>query len=396
MSRAKHSNYIPTDLYFEIFSRLPSKSIARSRCVSKLWESMLSSPSFTELFLTRSSTRPRLLFAIKRSREWRFFSSPQYPYDNEKSSLQVAATDYNVKLSGRSLYKSTCMCSFTSGLLCFPNVPILGGRYTECVICNPTTRQHVILPILKTGMKSKLFLGFDPIGKRYKVLLLVEDWGSHSTNSYSDYSETVHYIMTLGTRKMSWRKIPYHSEVVLYPLNKGICINGVLYYSGRQHETMTFVIVCFDVRSETFKFVDASCFNKRPDITLVNYKGKLGVIYWMSDDLCVWILEDVEKPEWSKFVYSFAGRLDSKFCYVIGMTSRGEIVCSGEDKFDEPVRFLYFDPERDTVKIVHIQGLKYRSMVYTFVDHVEDLNVNDVKPITSRMQWLDIISEKAI
>ncbi|XP_023633357.1 putative F-box protein At2g16220 [Capsella rubella] len=248
MSRAKHSNYIPTDLYFEIFSRSPPKSIARSRCVSKLWKSMLSSPSFKELFLTRSWARPRLLFAIKRSHEWRFFSSPQYPYDDEKSSLQVAATDLHVKLSGKSLYKSTCMCSFTSGLLCFPNKPISG------------------------------------------------------------------------------------------------------------------------IRSEKFKFVDASCFDTEPDITLVNYK------------------EDVEKHEWSKYVHSFGGRLDSKFCDVIGMTSTGEIVCSGEGKFDEPIRFLYFDPERDTVKIVQIQGLKYRSMVYTFVDHVEDLNVNDVKPLKSSLR----------
>ncbi|CAA7045649.1 unnamed protein product [Microthlaspi erraticum] len=56
---------IPTDLIIEIFSRLPGKSIARFRCLSKLWSSTLRRPFFTELFLTRSSGRPRLLFVLK-------------------------------------------------------------------------------------------------------------------------------------------------------------------------------------------------------------------------------------------------------------------------------------------------------------------------------------------
>ncbi|VVA93158.1 unnamed protein product [Arabis nemorensis] len=78
MKRSKeNSKSFPIDLILEILSRLPAKSTGRFRCVSKLWSSMLHRPYFTELFMTRSVSRPRLLFALEEPDEWRFFSLPQ-------------------------------------------------------------------------------------------------------------------------------------------------------------------------------------------------------------------------------------------------------------------------------------------------------------------------------
>ncbi|CAL9216908.1 unnamed protein product, partial [Arabidopsis halleri] len=64
------------DLFLEIFSRLPTYSVGRSRCVSKQWASILGRQDFTELFLTKSSTRPRLLFALQpyHGGEWLLYS----------------------------------------------------------------------------------------------------------------------------------------------------------------------------------------------------------------------------------------------------------------------------------------------------------------------------------
>ena len=65
--------------------------------------------------------------------------------------------------------------------------------------------------------------------------------------------------------------------------------------------TSSYVIVCFDVRSEKFKFIYPKSLCE-----LINCKSKLGVIYNddFTDDsteLRVWVLEDVEKQEWSKY-----------------------------------------------------------------------------------------------
>ncbi|KAJ4896765.1 F-box domain protein [Raphanus sativus] len=56
----EYSN-LPVDLLIDIFLRVSSKAIARLRCVSKLWSSILRRQDFTELFLTKSLTLPRLL-----------------------------------------------------------------------------------------------------------------------------------------------------------------------------------------------------------------------------------------------------------------------------------------------------------------------------------------------
>lgn len=53
------SESIPFDIVIEIFMRLPAKSVARFRCVSKLCGSTLSSPDFTESFYTISSSLAR-------------------------------------------------------------------------------------------------------------------------------------------------------------------------------------------------------------------------------------------------------------------------------------------------------------------------------------------------
>ncbi|CAF2098967.1 unnamed protein product [Brassica napus] len=108
-------NSMPTDLIVDIFSRLPAKSVAVCCCVSKLWASILNSQDFRELFLTRSSSRPRLLFAIQGTYNniWRFFSSPQPHYSSDKSSHEVTADSYMKYLEDMRPY----FCSYASGLI---------------------------------------------------------------------------------------------------------------------------------------------------------------------------------------------------------------------------------------------------------------------------------------
>ncbi|WZZ71183.1 hypothetical protein YC2023_082553 [Brassica napus] len=83
------------DLINEIFSRLPAKSVARFSCLSKQWRDMLD-----QLFFTRSSVWPRLLFSVKRDGydDLCLFSSPQPRDLYEKSSSLVVTADFHMKL----------------------------------------------------------------------------------------------------------------------------------------------------------------------------------------------------------------------------------------------------------------------------------------------------------
>ncbi|CAA7061252.1 unnamed protein product [Microthlaspi erraticum] len=374
---------ISNDLLVEIFSRLPAKSIRRFRCLSKLWCFMYHRPYFTELFLTRYSARPRLLFAVHeyQKSEWGFYSSCQPQNQNDKSSSLVVQRGFRLKFPEDTW---SYFCGYASGLICFRHAssPSEKDEGTVHVICNPSTGQYEILPKVGRGRdsnNSRSFLGFDPIDKQFKVLFV----GADSSFYGGDFG-----ILTLGTEKMSWRTIQCPLTHKPSPL-KGICIDGVLYYIAYD-ETHHKKIVCFDVRSEIFNFIDNECELSQ----LINYKGKLGVIKVFNADvsngrrapeLRMWVLEDVEKQEWSKHYYTL---MVDRFSYnnvsVVGVTATGEIVLSSYTT-REAFYVFYYNPERNNLQSFEIQGKHEegsafcRNSVYAFADHVEDLKFNVMK-----------------
>ncbi|CAA7061310.1 unnamed protein product [Microthlaspi erraticum] len=362
----------PKDLLMEIFSRLPAKSVGRFRCVSKRWSSMLRRPYFTELFLTRSRACPRLLFAIKGDRkgEWKFFSSSQ----PQMSSSLVVATGFQFKFFDDM---KSDFCGYASGLICFCVTTFSEENENRVhVISNPSTGQYAILPKLGEHRSTRNFLGFDPIDKQFKILSMV-------AKPSCDHD---HRILSLGTGKMNWRKIQCPFTHKPSPF-RGICINGVIYYLASFDQT-SYVIICFDVRSEKFKFIDIECFHDK----LINYKGKLGVIQWkcVGDDssieLTMVVLEDVEKREWSKHVYILPDDIkivNWNLISIAGVTALGEIVLS-INPISKPFYVFYYNPERNDLRCVEIQGFgENHGRVKVIVDHVEDLNVNDAKILKS-------------
>ncbi|WZZ46802.1 hypothetical protein YC2023_043061 [Brassica napus] len=133
---------IPDDLLVEIFSRVPARSIARFRCVSKLLVSILRCHDFTELFLTKSLTRPRLLFTIEANGKLFFCSSPQPHNLDDNSSLVATPYHPTLALEPNSIRKPTYTCKHVCGL-----VLIQGAKRRQCpLICNPAKGKVQTLP----------------------------------------------------------------------------------------------------------------------------------------------------------------------------------------------------------------------------------------------------------
>ncbi|KAL0727885.1 hypothetical protein Bca4012_023978 [Brassica carinata] len=371
---------IPTDLIIDIFSRLPLKTIAICRCVSKPWASTLRLQDFTQLFFTKSSARPpQILFARQKDGNLFFFSSPQPQNPDDNSSVSA---DPLMSFIGFGFDKSCIISGLVHGLVCLV-------RSMAPVLCSPTTGQALVLPKVKTRrLNVKCLLGYDPVDKQFKVLSMTQGWRDPRNDMVSEE----HQVLTLGTGKMSWRTIQC-SIPHLYPRDD-ICIDGVLYYTSPYRSCM---IVCFDVRSEKFRFIEVegalrravlgfmvNCNGKLGLIVSENKEGKVDVTSGRSARFKLWVLEDVDKQEWSERTYVLPAEwknvVGEELLKFVGLTRTNEIVLSSWDAVN-PFYLFYFSLERNTVVRVEIQGVcmdgpcSWLANLQPFLDHVEDVKL---------------------
>ncbi|KAL9295440.1 putative F-box domain-containing protein [Arabidopsis thaliana] len=179
-----HADWIPFDLTREILLRLPSKSLMRFQCVSKLWASITSDPDFINSFpkLKRSC----LILNFLKIDKQLFLSFPQ-----QKNLGTMCVKKYRLTLKVHR-YPPNFQFQSVHGLISFHYVH-------DVVVWNPSMRQYVTFRkpaklITNVTAFSKSYLGYDPIGNTYKLLSM----------SYGSTDDP--YVLTLGSRE-SWRQI---------------------------------------------------------------------------------------------------------------------------------------------------------------------------------------------
>ncbi|CAN7042600.1 unnamed protein product [Brassica oleracea var. botrytis] len=203
------------------------------------------------------------------------------------------------------------------------------------------------------------FLGFDPLDGTYKVLSMPCYHRSEGENRP--------LVLTLnGDNQESWRLLQEITEHI--PCSSGQCINGVMYYFASLKLDLTdYILVSFHVRSEKMSMIKApwklACVRK---IFLVVYHGKLACVSSKAsgvtkfDDIEIWILEDAEKHEWSyKNIHLPFLCYDpiSHACLDLkGVNDAGELIYVPLELVN-PVRLLYYDPNRNSYRRVVVEGL---------------------------------------
>ncbi|EOA34181.1 hypothetical protein CARUB_v10021684mg [Capsella rubella] len=365
-----HIDSIPDDLTSEILCRLPGKSLMKLQYLSKFWLSIIRSQRFIDSFFSRSLNRGSSLLITfnngdftRNTKKRLFFFSASSEGEQKSCSTLVANLDMTIVSSEGEQKSSSTLVASTDNYSCRRSNLVRGfvccshqGRF---LICNPTTRQIVALP--KTGHNkcSSIYLGYDPIDDQYKALCM--------TVSRGDFGDVEHKVLTLGrgdSKNLSWREINDNTKPHISS-TKGICIDGVVYYGARR-PNFDKVIVCFDVRSEKISFINPP-FIKRgwePGTNLMNYKGKLAFVntayYPYRERFILWILDNVEKHEWSnircKLPLSPSKLLSYSF---IGCNKPGEIILAPQllSHNLEPFYILYYDVTRHDIRMVRLEGI---------------------------------------
>ncbi|KAJ4903092.1 putative F-box protein [Raphanus sativus] len=368
---------IPLKLLVEIFEKLPTKSLARFRCVSHQWESIINNSIVIDSIVTR-----RLIQPPRRDPHF-FFETCRYQPQHDHPPFTILSyhqvTDeeqhYHEEIIGEGYLIGFQYVRGLIGFWCSDNL-----QYFR--IHNPTTRQSLFIPNIKRLPGSLFYLfGYDPFKNQYKVLCLTHNLQEQSLSCT---------VFVLGDVSKEWREIQC-SIGFHFLFNQQVCINGAIYYKARDADG-THVLASFDVRHETFNHVQTPenlLAHYNHDVSsFVNYHGKLGCICPSSfvwNEMDMWVMHDAEKQEWSKidtFVDMFQGLPSSDIRFAGVTNPGGEIVMVHKDYPSElALNVYYYDTKQNGLRRSEIQTTRPSETtrpsdqvtVRAVTDHVENI-----------------------
>ncbi|OVA19008.1 F-box domain [Macleaya cordata] len=231
------TTYLTEDVLFEIFLRLPFESVYKFRCVSKLWLSLLSNPSFMNMILNRYiSINPpwTLVFQLTRLRtsgevgpkmNHQFFptSSPclhsKFISRHDGFSFKFLTKSYPFK--EEALY---LLASSNGLVLCSTD----DNHPSMYYVCNPLTKQWISLPRPRPNSERFGIDGFIcessslTSTSTYKVLRILYCWDRFAIFDLQIFSS--------DTGEWNTYQVSCPREVIIYTNNVVTCRDGVLYF----------------------------------------------------------------------------------------------------------------------------------------------------------------------
>ncbi|KAK4259401.1 hypothetical protein QN277_005739 [Acacia crassicarpa] len=324
--------FLPEEIIRNILTKLPVKTLIRSRCVCKHWKNLIRSPSFISDHLHHSSTHQNPSLLLERDYDLWLLDCKMQLHEVRIAPLLDSPSTFHIVGS-------------SNGLLC-----VRVGRdcefYPYILLWNPATREVRQLPPNTPNTKGvhlplSIGFGFSPVINDYKVVITYHNMKGINFDPVSPYSLlVVVYSLSSG----SWKKVEFGVKnfVLVY---ESVTMNGIMFLSGRVRnpDTNTYynAIVSFDLASELFTLIPT------PDwctstYTLTMYENKLAVLSFFatqdSESLIeLSVMEDGSGASWAK-KYSSSCLIPSVVRPMMMTVWMNQIVCDGSERecYQEP------------------------------------------------------------
>ena len=336
----------PSDILFDIFSRLPIKSLFRFKCVSPLWSNIIDDPCLAYMHLTRCVQESKILLLDHHH-------TPDVTF-TEAGVFLKANMNLVPKFANSKAYFLEGCCN---GLLCFTK----GCDDSVLVLFNPLRQEVLALPPSTSSPplgKRKYGLGFDCLTNKYKIVSVFFREGGYENPDYNLGAE----VYTLGTS--SWRTI---SKGPPFPLiGKPIFACGALHWLVNSHDALKDKIVSFDVGKEEFGLISL------PKIWvghLFDLGANLAMVDLSSDThIEIWVMKEYEKKEWIKEykidINAPMGMPNNSLIEVIGLWELGEILL----KYYESL--FSYNPRTGELRYIQIPGLSNNTEVLCHIGNL--------------------------
>ncbi|EYU33144.1 hypothetical protein MIMGU_mgv1a025616mg [Erythranthe guttata] len=315
---------LPHDIWIDIFSRLPLKSVGKCRCLSKPWRTFLSSREFIKSHLTIKTLNQQNLLLVTLS-----------------NSIQTIANVKNDTVSrklGRIHGYTLKVVGSCDGLV------LLVNEKNDKFLVNPTTLHVAKLPNSPLALKSKHSstmhgFGYDSYIDDYKVVAL--SYYDSDTEYEPDCVDT--FVDVYCVRRGVWKRVessPYDHSAPVTP--SGAYLNGAVHWlAGSRESGHASVIAAFDLVNEVFTKIPAP--NKSFEYsTLEIFGGCLCMIVDRMDMRTdIWVMKEYGLADsWIKYTIGCGYDYDilNPLCYiwdegVVWMTYDGRLaICNPKDE----------------------------------------------------------------
>ncbi|XP_074272374.1 F-box protein CPR1-like [Silene latifolia] len=256
---------LPFDIITEILTRLPVKPLTRFKSVSKLWNSLINSPNFIKLHLSKTliseNQNPNLICSSFSIFTATITNAAIFRFTELHHPLLQFPDYHCVKILG-SCNGVVCISSFDGAYIC---------------LYNPTTGSHQLLPVQPSRFpkpnpetifrahdhrpktEEHLFVygfGYDSVNDDYKLVRILEFY----RNSVFVGTE----VCMFSLKNYSWKYIDIVGNVYLNYGGLQECnaalFNEVLYFIVNDGKITPFVR-CFNLQTETFSIMDLPKFD---------------------------------------------------------------------------------------------------------------------------------------
>ncbi|KAJ4710509.1 F-box protein [Melia azedarach] len=288
----------PQEIKFNIFSKLPVKTLGRFKCVCKEWLNIISDPYFQRLHLERSKKNPQL-FLLDQAND-----ADEDEDENRRPQLvQLSAMNMEGELSYIArgfMIGYIHMIPSGHGLVCLINQGVF-------YIFHPSIKRSIRLPEVQSSAFQGVHAGFGYIQSRneYKLVHLFDADQTHLC--YKIKCE----IITLtdgGNGRIafdSWRQI--EDECPFIVSGRGVFAYNRFYWIIWEacHPTEEVSIISLDLETETFESIphpNYTSYLEDNNISLVELEGQLCLIdtFAYPPVTDIWVLTDPVNKIWVK------------------------------------------------------------------------------------------------
>ncbi|KAH9707661.1 F-box protein [Citrus sinensis] len=340
------SKPIPSEIIYDILTKLPIKSLMRFRCLSKLCSSYITAPSFAELHALNFPIKTVGLLVTCPAR------------------LQTAQHFFSVDFDGGlAVPLLTIPPRFSRYTTRSVNGIILMDFGLYATLCNPSTRQTFNTPFVcsltSPSVNSTYFcvnsFGFDPVSKKYKVL-----------NSWAIPGRDPEYrIFELGTN--SWR--PLKGGPNYYPQRESVCVDGFVYFRSwvSTHKNGRTVLIAFDLHEESFRVIEipAKALARRSESELIVYSGRPAIAdHLLLEDatMTIWVLDENDGDYWVQikvFLPEDYGEeiLEEDIDYFVDCIGRNNELLLVPQTVSDSVYVIHYDVVNRSMRRAEIFGL---------------------------------------